>query len=378
MGMIDVSAARVRSLLRNRAGVVETLSPALATRVLDQAQAGGDGKFRISHVELVELASAIKRPWSYLLIEQEEPSMSERGDFRRHATPAATELSMTVANAIADSLAILDVAEELFPNDSVRLPTAVVTTNSSTEDSGRALRAHLVTGSADPPSHPDEWALLRLWSDRIHASGIYYSTRPLKDPTVRGFSVREGRHAMAVVDSADSSAARLFTAVHEIAHIWLGAPGICGYEDDDAVERWCNRVAAACLLPRSIMRTADWSTIGSGDRSADQVLAEFCNAIGVSQQAVLIRAQELGLLGDDQYFTLERRRASRRRTSESASGGNFYRNVASRLSWGFAKGVVQLYESSRIDRFEAAASLGVSDWQVDGLALEVRRHGGRP
>ena len=37
--------------------------------------------------------------------------------------------------------------------------------------------------------------------------------------------------------------------LHELAHLWVGEPGISGGDPMDPVEAFCNRVASGFLLP---------------------------------------------------------------------------------------------------------------------------------
>ncbi len=69
------------------------------------------------------------------------------------------------------------------------------------------------------------------------------------DPKVfRGFALADRVAPFIVINENDSRAAWSFTLLHELAHIWLGQTGISGYAGTDAVERFCDSVAARFLL----------------------------------------------------------------------------------------------------------------------------------
>ena len=65
----------------------------------------------------------------------------------------------------------------------------------------------------------------------------------------RGFALADDFAPFLVVNPKDSAAARCFTLIHELAHLWVGEPGISGGDPMDPVEVFCNRVASGFLLP---------------------------------------------------------------------------------------------------------------------------------
>ena len=76
----------------------------------------------------------------------------------------------------------------------------------------------------------------------------------------RGFSISEKRFPVIVVNSGDAHGARIFTLLHEFTHILLDTGGICDLEEysqahtlEQNIEKFCNRVAGAALVPASLL-----------------------------------------------------------------------------------------------------------------------------
>ncbi len=67
----------------------------------------------------------------------------------------------------------------------------------------------------------------------------------------RGFAVSDAIAPLVVINDQDARQAWSFTALHELAHLWLGATGVSGSDAESAVERYCNDVASQILLPAS-------------------------------------------------------------------------------------------------------------------------------
>lgn len=61
------------------------------------------------------------------------------------------------------------------------------------------------------------------------------------------------------VTTQSTATRRLFALAHELAHVWLGETGISTVNDalvveGHEIERACNRIAAALLLPAQLFR----------------------------------------------------------------------------------------------------------------------------
>ena len=73
------------------------------------------------------------------------------------------------------------------------------------------------------------------------------------DPGVfRGFSLSDPIAPFIVINNQDTKTSWAFTAIHEVAHLWLGNTGISGALGStlaEPIETFCNRVAGAVLLP---------------------------------------------------------------------------------------------------------------------------------
>ena len=106
-----------------------------------------------------------------------------------------------------------------------------------------------------------------------------------------GLSGRFGVHPFVAV-SMDVPADRVrFTAAHELGHL------LCGFTANESPESECHAFGAAFLLPRTALEKA---FAPSRRKVTLGELGEIKQTFGVSLQAIMVRAQELGLVSDRQ------------------------------------------------------------------------------
>lgn len=92
---------------------------------------------------------------------------------------------------------------------------------------------------------------LRVWRSSLEAQGVsvFLCSIPAGP---RGFSISNAWNPVVVVNTHQSNAgARIFTLFHELAHLLRGTDSSCmtiGTSSDEE-ERWCDRFAAAFLMP---------------------------------------------------------------------------------------------------------------------------------
>lgn len=206
----------------------------------------------------------------------------------------------------------------------------------------------------------------------VMISGIVGSNthRTLDPLEFRGFALVDRYAAVVFVNGADSKAAQGFTLVHELAHLWLGETALSDPDPQsirtNAVERWCNQVAAEFLVPMAEFRQRF-------DQHADlrAQLRPLAEHFRVSSQVILGRIREAGALTWDGYLTeldVERQRVAAF-LSDRGGGGNYYNTKPVQLSRRFASALIASAKESRTPYTRAFRLLDVKrESTFDGLA----------
>lgn len=184
----------------------------------------------------------------------------------------------------------------------------------------------------------------------VMISGIVGSNthRTLDPQEFRGFALVDRYAAVVFVNGADSKAAQVFTLVHELAHLWLGETALSDLDPQsirsNAVERWCNQVAAEFLVPMAEFRQRF-------DQRADlrAQLRPLAEHFRVSSQVILGRIREAGALTWDEYLTeldVERQRVAAF-LADRGAGGNYYNAKPVQVSGRFARALIASAKEGR-------------------------------
>lgn len=190
--------------------------------------------------------------------------------------------------------------------------------------------------------------------------------RKLNPEEFRGFALADDLAPIAFVNAADTKAAQIFTLVHELAHLWLGASGLSDVDParptQDPIERWCNQVTAEFLMPEATLRGYA-PDIDDLPRSLEQLASRF----KVSTLAALRRLHDLSKIPDGLYHETYADELDRVmlliETRSEASGGNFYNTQLVRVGRRFARAVVaSTLEGNTLhrDAFEMLGSRKIS------------------
>lgn len=181
----------------------------------------------------------------------------------------------------------------------------------------------------------------------------------------RGFAISHATAPVIFINAADAPAARLFTLLHELAHIWLGSSGISNAANGNTrtEEVACNAIAGEFLAPAEAFQSA-WAN-ASPDWPVR--LGELARRFHVSQLVVARRALDLGLINRDTYNHFYLAELERFRQAES-QGGSYYRNAGSKNSTRFAKAVIAEAFSGRLMLRDAGKLLGVQPANLRAFA----------
>lgn len=194
--------------------------------------------------------------------------------------------------------------------------------------------------------------------------------RPLDVSDFRGFAISDPLAPLVFINSADAPSARVFTLVHELAHIWLGNSGVSSATPGSAhrAEVFCNAVAGEFLVPRERFLSV-WQS--DTDPELQSKVHRVSDRFHVSRLVVMRRALDLGLIGRDLYQQDYLTELQVFRERPGAGGGSFYRNAVAKNSRNFSRAVVAETLSGRMLLRDAGHLLGISPAKLQQYAAQI-------
>lgn len=236
---------------------------------------------------------------------------------------------------------------------------------------------------AYPRPSADEYAHLGYWTAALEEAGVlvmHTTGGRVSTDEMRAFSLYFDDIPVIVLNGADYPRGRLFSLVHEYAHLLLHSAGLCDTRTDQRatsenrrLEARCNALAAAILMPAATVLKVDLvANHTTGEPWALDDLIEAARPFGVSAESFLRRLVTLGRIPMAQYqeFRDACRAADFHR--DKPGGGNFYINKARDLGKGYVRTVTRAHRSALIDSTTAATYLDVKVNQIPDLAARAR------
>lgn len=145
---------------------------------------------------------------------------------------------------------------------------------------------------------------LNLWKNASESIGVFVFQAPkVNVQEMRGFALPNAYAPVVVLNSKDTYSARVFTLIHELAHLARNESAVTGSGNnlfspspDFDAESFCNQVAAEVLVPAEDFRIRvprGWEI------AEDKSIQELANFYRVSRAVIVFRLVEFGFAKED-------------------------------------------------------------------------------
>ncbi|MFT5836950.1 MAG: Zn-dependent peptidase ImmA (M78 family) [Candidatus Azotimanducaceae bacterium] len=193
--------------------------------------------------------------------------------------------------------------------------------------------------------------------------------RKLQVQEFRGFALSDAHSPLIFINGSDAKAAQMFTLIHELAHIWLGADGVSNFEAlqpaDIDVELFCNKVAAEFLVPTRKLH-AVWAEASRAEEPFQRLARQF----KVSPLVAARRAMDLGLVEKADFFSFygSYQKDERRKQGLRRGGGDFWNTQNTRIGRRFGATVVRATREGKLLYRDAYRLTGLQGKTFDSFA----------
>ncbi|HEX3860368.1 MAG TPA: XRE family transcriptional regulator [Stellaceae bacterium] len=315
------------------------------------------GEAQLTFAQLMKTAREYRRPVSLFYLKEKPTGWAPIQDFR-HLIGVEGGFSPRLTFVIRQARERRELALELRTelNEATAPFTLTADTHRDAEAFAQEVRAYLgVTDVAQ------QWKRRAFdgWRQAIEARDVLVFLIPrLPLAEMRGAAIAEQELPVILINGQDRTGGRIFTLLHEFCHLAIHRSGVSGTGGDEdgapnpAIERFCNAVAAATLMPREWLLSEPLvAQKGAVKTWEDDELEVLALRFGVSREAILRRLLTLGKTTQAFY---ERKRAgfleqyAELADKKSTGGPEYPIQVLSQLGRTFARLIFQGYHERRL------------------------------
>ncbi|OYQ36519.1 DNA-binding protein [Niveispirillum lacus] len=344
--------------------------------------------------QLVKIAAVYRRPLItfYMAV---PPPKGERGeDFRAHSVGISNRENALLDALLRDIRGRQEMVRSLLEDEdeAVRLQfVGAASISDGVHSVARRINDALglpETGQGRPGG-PD--SLFKDLRSRCEHLGVFVLLvgnlgshhSALTDSVFRGFALADEVAPFIVINDQDARAARAFTLIHELTHIWIGQSGVSGSAEDDAdptpkgrIEQFCNDVASEVLLPSAALAERPSGLAVGGKEGAHRVIGRIADTWSVSEPMVAYRFHRMGWISSVTYRQLSADYAARWRankaqekakTKENEGGPSYYVIKQHKLGNALIGIVQRTLRDNLLTHTKAAKVLGVKPTAVEPL-----------
>jgi Zn-dependent peptidase ImmA (M78 family) len=329
-----------------------------------------------------KLGEIYKRPLAIFFLSEPPRDFDPQREFRRLPGLTLESESPELRNALRVALYRRQAALELYEQMREQPPQFDTKAHPSDdpEEVGTRIRTLLNVSWQKQLNWSSASAALNGWRSAIEALGVLvFQTGDVSLDEMRGTSIPRSPLPVILLNSSDAPQGRIFTMLHEFAHILLANGGhesasMAGRpkSEDQHLERVSNRFASAALLPRAefLSEAPKYKAAATGD---EETLRQFANRIKASPEAILRRLLSLHQVPASLYKSKRRDWQGRSWYTSPTTGGGPPIEVRIIASAGrpFVSLVLDGYKRHAVSSAEITDYLGIQLKYIDRITRQL-------
>lgn len=221
-------------------------------------------------------------------------------------------------------------------------------------------------------------SFLDHWKEVCFDLGILvFETNGVLESEISGCSIYYDYCPIILLNGKNYHNRRIFTLMHELAHLIQGTSAICDVDKHNKKETFCNNVAAEILMPHDTFKNLQLFTKNKHILK----VARLSNIYGVSKQSIVYKLNNSGFIDDglknEWIIKLEidnqimrEKDVERRRNSEPHISTISMKRKQDGAS--YTRLILDAYDNDIITSTQAMRYLDTSLDKIKGLDLEIR------
>jgi len=208
---------------------------------------------------------------------------------------------------------------------------------------------------------------------------LFQFSMPVED--ARGFVFVDESPNVVVVNTKDNIEARIFSLMHEFAHILLGESVIdlpdATYIYKDNVEKWCNEFSSAFLLPKNLAKSA--FDTNKENLTKKETLKYLSNKYKVSKAMLVLNMLKLKYIEKNDYDAIlarfKKEEIKPKKEGEKVTGGGIPSEVKclSEVGNKFVSLVANNYDKEYITYSDALNYLSIKSRNFDKVLSKAKK-----
>jgi Zn-dependent peptidase ImmA (M78 family)/DNA-binding XRE family transcriptional regulator len=342
-----------------------------------------NGHVAPSVAELRKLGEFYKRPIAVFFLAEPPRRFDAQREFRRLPGIVPGTASPELLLALRWSLFRREAAVELHrltgePPIELR---AELHPQMQPEEAGTQIRELLGVSWREQNDWTYPHEALRAWRTAVEAKGVLvFQTSDVEMGEMRGTCIPDQPLPVILLNGKDAPHGRIFSLLHEFAHILLHAGGhrtsrMVGEQspEEQPLEVAANAFAAAALLPEGMFRqvVASYHSASQGD---DRSLQQLAQKLKVSPEAILRRMTTLGMATESIYRRKREAWGTRLwyiKTPSRGGGPPMEVKTIAKDGRGYTQLVLNAYDQRLINTSAASDYLGVKPRHFPNIRREL-------
>ena len=325
------------------------------------------GKSRPTIKQLRTAANAYKRPLAVFFLSEPPKEDVVPHDFRRLPSDQPAKRSPALMVELRKAHRRRELAVELSSliGEAIENRVDRFVDVSHPEKVAQRVRGKSSISLQDQFRWRDEYDALNAWKSYLEDQGVLvFQFSRVQVSEVRGFSLSRREYPVIAVNGKDSPKGRIFTLLHEYAHLMLDKGGMCDLRqgrvrgENSRIEQFCNHFAGAFLVPRDSLLSETLVSRNPKMGWTDEDLHTLALKYRVSTEVILRRLLVLDRTTNQFY---RQKREELQALSQPAKSGPVHQAKQAIIMNGrrFTGLVLRAYQDAAITSREVADYLGV-------------------